>query len=385
MAFTTSFTGVALRHQNPNSATCMNRTRMVAAAEKTTAETAVEAPLLVRAARGEKVARPPIWMMRQAGRYMSVYQELARKHPSFRERSEVAELSIEISLQPWRAFQPDGVILFSDILTPLPGMGVPFDIPDRGPVIEPPLRNKEAIEAVHALDPEAACPFVGETLRALRKEVGDAAAVLGFIGAPYTLATYCVEGGSSKSYSSIKKMMYTEPQLLHTLLDKFAANIADYAIYQIDAGAQAVQMFDSWAGQLSPTDYDLFAAPYQTKVVQAVKAARPDTPFIIYISQGGLLLEKMSATGADIVSADWTVDMSDVRRRLGDQVVQGNLDPAVLLGPKDVITERTLDVIRKAGPTGHICNLGHGVYPNTPEENVEHFFRTVQNFRWDKE
>mmetsp|Transcript_8939 Transcript_8939/g.39494 ORF Transcript_8939/g.39494 Transcript_8939/m.39494 type:complete len:196 (+) Transcript_8939:273-860(+) len=160
---------------------------------KMSAETS-EAPLLVRAARGEKVERPPVWMMRQAGRYMKVYQELAKKHPSFRERSEIPELSTEISLQPWEAFQPDGVILFSDILTPLPGMGVNFDIPDKGPVIEPPLRTKDDIDQVHELDPTSATPFVGKTLRDLTKEVDGKAAILGFVGAPYTLATYCVEG-----------------------------------------------------------------------------------------------------------------------------------------------------------------------------------------------
>ena len=353
---------------------------MVAAPEKT--EVTV-APLLLRAARGEEVPRPPVWMMRQAGRYMKVYQSLAKRHPSFRERSEVPELSIEISLQPWTAFRPDGVILFSDILTPLPGMGVPFDIPDRGPVIDPPLRTRADIEAVHEIDSERTAPFVRETLQALRKEVGNEAAVLGFVGAPYTLATYCIEGGSSKSYTEIKKMAYTEPELLHSLLKKFANNIADYAIFQIDAGAQALQMFDSWAGQLAPMDYELFAAPYQRMVVEKVKAARPDVPFILYISQGGALLERMAATGVDIVSVDWTVDMAEARARLGDKVmVQGNLDSAVLLGSKDVIRERTLDVINKAGRTGHIMNLGHGVMPMTPEENVAHYFETVQQFRW---
>ncbi|KAI0559429.1 Uroporphyrinogen decarboxylase 2 [Gracilaria domingensis] len=355
------------------------KTAPIASAAVTT-----EAPLLVRAGRGEPVPRPPVWMMRQAGRYMKVYQELAKKHPSFRERSEVPELSIEISLQPWRAFKPDGVILFSDILTPLPGMGVPFDIPDRGPVIDPPLRTKEQIEAVHEIDCEKTAPFVRETLQALRKEVEGQAAVLGFVGAPYTLATYCIEGGSSKSYTTIKKMAYTEPELLHTLLSKFADNIADYCIYQIDSGAQVVQMFDSWAGQLAPMDYDVFAGPYQKRVVDKVKKAHPDVPFILYISQGGTLLERMAGTGVDIVSIDWTVDMADARKRLGSEVmVQGNLDPAVLLGSKELIRERTLDVIRKAGRTGHICNLGHGVIPATPEENVECFFKTVQEFSWD--
>ena len=382
IAFTSSFWGslVTKRAKVREFSSC-GLTRMVAMQP----EVAV-APLLVRAARGEKVDRPPVWMMRQAGRYMRVYQDLAKKHPSFRERSEDPQLSIEISLQPWYAFRPDGVILFSDILTPLPGMGVPFDIPDKGPIIDPPLRTKEQIEKVHEIDCEATAPFVRETLQALRKEVGNQAAVLGFVGAPYTLATYCIEGGSSKSYTTIKKMAFTEPELLHTLLQKFADNIAAYCIFQIESGAQVVQMFDSWAGQLAPADYDLFAGPYQKLVVEKVKAVHPDIPFIMYISQGGMLLERMAATGADIVSVDWTVDMADARKRLGpDVMVQGNLDPAVLLGSKEIISERTIDIIKKAGRTGHIMNLGHGVYPKTPEENVAHFFKTVQDFKWDKE
>lgn len=316
---------------------------------------------------------------------MKVYQQLAKKYPSFRDRSEIPELSIEISLQPWRAFKPDGVILFSDILTPLPGMGVPFDIPDRGPVIEPPLRTKEQIEAVHEIDCMKTAPFVRETLQALRKEVDGQAAVLGFVGAPYTLATYCIEGGSSKSYTTIKKMAFTEPQLLHTLLSKFADNIATYCIFQIESGAQVVQMFDSWAGQLAPSDYDTFAGPYQKRVVDKVKNAHPEVPFILYISQGGTLLERMATTGVDIISVDWTVNIDEARARLGSKLlVQGNLDPAVLLGSKELIKERTLDVIHKAGRTGHICNLGHGVYPMTPEENVECFFQTVKDFSWDE-
>lgn len=348
------------------------------------AAVSTEAPLLVRAGRGEEgLPRPPVWMMRQAGRYMKVYQDLAKKHPSFRDRSEIPELSIEISLQPWYAFKPDGVILFSDILTPLPGMGVPFEIPDRGPVIDPPLRTKADIDAVHEIDCEKAAPFVRQTLEALSKEVNGEAAILGFVGAPYTLATYCIEGGSSKNYTTIKKMAFTEPELLHTLLAKFADNIADYCIFQIDAGAQVVQMFDSWAGQLNPVDYDIFAAPYQRRVVEKVKKVHPDVPFILYISQGGTLLERMAKTGVDIISLDWTVDMTEARTRLGDMHVQGNIDPAVLLGSKDFIETRTIDTIQKAGRKGHICNLGHGVFPSTPEENVEHFFNTVKNFRYD--
>eukprot|EP00871_Galdieria_phlegrea_P003607 jgi/Galph1/4247/GphlegSOOS_G2899.1 len=319
------------------------------------------------------------------------YQELAKKHPSFRERSENPELSIEISLQPWHAFHPDGVILFSDILTPLPGMGIPFDIPDKGPVIQYPLRTKEDIDKVHEIDPESSTPFIRQTLQALRAAVSNQATVLGFVAAPYTLATYCVEGGNSKTYSAIKKMAFTEPQLLHILLEKFSRNLAIYTCYQarlnifypIESGAQVIQMFDSWAGQLSPEDYETFALPYQKSVLEQVKKRHPEVPIILFISQGSPYLERMAAVGFDIISVDWTVDIAKARERIGAQhVIQGNLDPAVLLGTPQLIEERTLEIIHKAGRQGHIMNLGHGVLPNTPEENVAHFFQTIQQFRW---
>lgn len=335
-----------------------------------------QAPLLLRTARGEAVERPPVWMMRQAGRYMKVYRDLREQHPSFRERSENPDLAIEISLQPWRAFQPDGVILFSDILTPLPGIGIPFDIIEsRGPIIEPPIRTLEQVEQLRPLEPEVSLPFVRTILQTLRQEVGDRAAVLGFVGAPWTLAAYAIEGKSSKDYSTIKRMAFSEPDLLHLFLAKIADAIAIYACYQIDCGAQIVQLFDSWAGQLSPQDYDTFALPYQQRVVQQVKAAHPETPLILYISGSAGVLERMGQSGVDIVSVDWTVDMADARRRLGAAIgVQGNVDPGVLFGTKPFIRDRILDTIRKAGGNRHILNLGHGILPGTPEENAAYFF-----------
>lgn len=337
-------------------------------------------PYLLRAARGEILDRPPVWMMRQAGRYMKVYRDLREKYPSFRERSENPDLAIEISLQPWHAFHPDGVILFSDILTPLPGMGIEFDIVEsKGPVIDPPIRTQAQIDQVHELDPEAAAPFVGQTLKALRQEVGTQAAVLGFVGSPWTLAAYAIEGKSSKNYTIIKGMAFSEPAMLHQLLSKIADNIARYVRYQIDAGAQVVQLFDSWAGQLSPEDYRTFALPYQQQVVRQVKATHPDTPLILYISGSAGVLELMAESGVDIVSVDWTVDMADARRRLGSQmVVQGNVDPAALFGSKTFIRDRILDTIHKAGNQGHILNLGHGILPGTPEENAAFFFETAK-------
>ncbi len=340
-----------------------------------------QVPYLLRAARKEPLDRPPVWMMRQAGRYMKVYRDLRDKYPSFRERSENADLAIEISLQPWRAFRPDGVIMFSDILTPLPGMGIPFDIVEsKGPIIDPPIRTKEQIDAVHELDPDDEMPYIRTILQTLRQEVGNEAAVLGFVGSPWTLAAYAVEGKTSKSYTNIKGMAFSEPEMLHVLLSKLADNIATYVRYQIDCGAQVVQLFDSWAGQLSPMDYRTFALPYQQRVVQQVKQTHPDTPLILYISGSAGIFDMMGESGVDIVSVDWTMDMADARRRLGpDIAVQGNVDPAVLFGSKQLIRDRILDTIKKAGNSGHILNLGHGILPGTPEENAAYFFETAKN------
>ncbi|MEH2281352.1 MAG: uroporphyrinogen decarboxylase [Nostoc sp.] len=337
-------------------------------------------PHLLRAARGEVVDRPPVWMMRQAGRYMKAYRDLREKYPSFRDRSEIPEVAIEVSLQPWKAFQPDGVILFSDIVTPLPGLGIDMDIAEgKGPIISSPLRTQEQIDALRPLEPEAALPFIKTILQALRSEVGDKSTVLGFVGAPWTLAAYAVEGKGSKTYSIIKNMAFSDPTILHQLLAKLADAIAIYARYQIDSGAQVVQMFDSWAGQLSPQDYDTFALPYQQRVFQQVKQTHPDTPLILLVSGSAGVLERMAQSGADIVSVDWAVDMADARARLGKQVkVQGNLDPGVLFGSKQFIRDRILDTVRKAGNWGHILNLGHGVLPETPEENVAFFFETAK-------
>ncbi|PSB02732.1 uroporphyrinogen decarboxylase [Merismopedia glauca] len=338
-----------------------------------------QVPYLLRAARGEVLDRPPVWMMRQAGRYMKAYRDLREKYPSFRERSEIPEVAIEVSLQPWRAFQPDGVILFSDIVTPLPGLGIEMDIAEgKGPIIHSPIRTQAQVDQLRPLEPEESLPFIKTILQALRQEVGNQSTVLGFVGAPWTLAAYVVEGKGSKTYSVIKGMAFSDPTMLHQFLGKLADAIAIYVRYQIDCGAQVVQMFDSWAGQLSPQDYETFALPYQQRVIQQVKQTHPDTPLILLVSGSAGLLEKMAKSGADIITVDWTVDMADARTRLGNLKVQGNLDPGVLFGSHEFIKERILDTIRKAGHGGHILNLGHGVLPNTPEENVAYFFETAK-------
>lgn len=342
-----------------------------------------EKPLLLRAALGEKVERTPVWMMRQAGRHMQCYRDLVDKYPTFRERSEIPEVSTEISLQPYRQYGVDGCILFSDILTPLPGMGVEFDIKEKaGPTLKP-IRTPEQISMMKIQDDWAkSMPFVKQTLGDLRKEVGLSATVLGFVGLPYTLATYLIEGGTSSVYLEIKKMMYSEPKLLHTMLENLAENIGNYACFQIESGAQVIQIFDSWAGSLAPEDYDIFALPYQKMVVEAIKKKHPETPIIIYIAKSGALIERMASTGVDIVSLDWTTTIEEARGRIGNDIgIQGNLDPAILYGPQHLIKERAEAILKMAGPRNHVMNLGHGIEATTPEANADYFVKTVQAFR----
>lgn len=341
-------------------------------------------PLLINAVRGEKVERPPVWLMRQAGRYMKSYQKICERYPSFRERSENVDLVVEISLQPWKVFKPDGVILFSDILTPLSGMNIPFDIlKGKGPVIHDPIRTTKDVDEVREFVPEESVPYVGKSLLILREEVKGEAAVLGFVGAPFTLASYVVEGGSSKHFSKIKNMAFSQPKVLHALLQKFADSMSKYIKYQADCGAQAVQIFDSWATELSPVDFEEFSLPYIKQIVASVKKMHPHLPLILYASGSGGLLERLRLTGIDVVSLDWTVDMLEGRKRLGlDVAVQGNVDPGVLFGSREFITRRIHDTVKKAGNYRHILNLGHGIVVGTPEENVAHFFEVAKNIRY---
>ncbi len=250
-------------------------------------------------------------------------------------------------------------------------------------IIDPPIRSLEQIEALHTLDPEESLPFIKKILGTLRQEVGNKSTVLGFVGSPWTLAAYAIEGKSSKNYAVIKNMAFSQPDILHKLLAKIADSIAIYVRYQIDCGAQIIQLFDSWAGQLTPQDYDTFALPYQKRVIDQVKQTHPDTPLILYISGSAGVLERMGRTGVDIVSVDWTVDMAQARQRLGKEMkVQGNIDPGVLFGSHDFIKQRVHDTVKQAGNQGHILNLGHGVLVGTPEENVRTFFETAKQIRY---
>ncbi|KAM0908412.1 hypothetical protein ACQ4PT_015476 [Festuca glaucescens] len=300
-----------------------------------------EEPLLIRAARGENgLPRPPAWMMRQAGRYMASYQALSKRHSSFRERSETTDLIVEITLQPWHAFAPDGVILFSDILTPLPAIGVPFDISEsKGPVIQSPVRTEEQVRELVPIDLDK-LQFVGESLKILRNEIDGKAALLGFVGAPWTIATYVVEGGMTNTYTNIKRMCHTAPNVLRGLLSHLAEAISDYIIYQVNSGAQCIQIFDSWGGQLPPHVWEQWSKPYIKQIVAKIKKECPHVPLVLYINGNGGLLERMKDIGVDVIGLDWTVDMADGRRRVGDGLsVQGNVDPAYLFSPLPVLTD----------------------------------------------
>lgn len=249
-------------------------------------------------------------------------------------------------------------------------MGVNFDILEKeGPVMDKKWRSMEDALSIKPLDPYKSTPYIAQILKNLRNEVGNKATVLGFVGLPYTLATYLVEGGSSKEYKDIKTLGYEKPEILHVMLDRIAENIADYACYQIESGAQVIQVFDSWAGNLSPLDYDTFAAPYQRRVIDKIKKTHPTVPVIIYIHKSGALLERMANSGADIVSLDWTVSIQEARARMGPKVgIQGNLDPMVLFAPDEVIKSHTEAILDAVGGHHHVMNLGHGIDATTKED-----------------
>ncbi|CAM9161241.1 unnamed protein product [Discosporangium mesarthrocarpum] len=342
--------------------------------------------ILLRVARGEPTNRAPVWLMRQAGRYMAEFRKYSDKYP-FRHRSETPEIAIELSLQPWRTFGVDGVIMFSDILTPLPAMGIKFDVvKGKGPVIHNPLRTEECVAAVRPLeDIDGQLPFVGQTLEALRKETEGKSTLIGFVGAPWTLAAYSMEGGSSKHALNTKEMMMHKPELFHALMSKMAKSIGEYACYQVEHGAQVIQVFESWAHQLVPSQFEVFAKPYANMAMSIVKAKFPAVPVIYFANGGSSYLERQQDMKADMISLDQFVDMSTARNRLGKGVpVSGNVDPLVLLGPRQGIVDTVQSCIKAAGGHGHILNLGHGVLQQTPESAVAAFVDAAKATPYDE-
>lgn len=331
-----------------------------------------EDPLLLRVARGEQGERPPVWLMRQAGRYMAEFREYSNKY-GFRHRSETPEIAIELSLQPWRAFKPDGVIMFSDILTPLPALGVEFDVvKGKGPVIANPVRTMDDVKALRQLDdPDQSLPFIREILSSLRAEVDGQSTMLGFIGTPWTLAAYSMEGRSDRHLIKTKQIMTQDPATLHAYLSHLADALAVYVCHQIDCGAQVVQLFDSWAHHLSPQQFMEFSHPYNERIIATVKAKYPDTPLIFHANGGVGKLEAMKDSKADVIGLDWSTNMAEARAVLGpERVLQGNMDPMYLFAGEERIRQEVANNVAAAGDGKHILNVGHGVVQGTPEENV---------------
>ena len=345
--------------------------------------THLEHDILLRAARGESTSRTPVWLMRQAGRYMADFRKFSDKIP-FRQRSETPEIAVELSLQPWRAFGVDGVIMFSDILTPLPALGVDFDvIKGTGPVISSPLRSMQMVQALHPLDdPDKKLPFLRETITCLRKETEGKTTLCGFVGSPFTLVAYAVEGQANRHCIHTKKMMTAAPDVLHAALSHFAQAIGEYACHQIECGAQFIQFFESWAHHIGPSDFARFAKPYADQAMRYVRERHPDVPIVYYANGGSSYLELQRDMACDMISLDWAVDMESARKTLGsDRVVQGNVDPTVLFGSREQIHDAVESCIRKAGGGGHILNLGHGVLQGTPEESVQAFVDAAKTIR----
>lgn len=331
----------------------------------------------LRACAGLPVDRTPIWLMRQAGRYMQEYQELRRRF-TLLEMIRDPELSCEVTLQPVKAFALDAAIIFADILPPLEGLGLKVSFQaSEGPMLENPVRDEEDVRCLTP-EGESYAPTL-EAIKLAKRELGSLP-LIGFSGAPFTLACYAVQGGGSKDFLIAKRLMMDRPDLWHQLMEKLSSLVVRYLRAQAEAGCDALQLFDTWAGLLSPSDYQTFALPYCKRVIDGLaEAGKP----VIYFSLGtGGMLEEVVRCGADVIGVDWRVDLGDARRRLGaGKAVQGNLDPVALLAGWPQLEERAAQVLAAAnGLPGHIFNLGHGILQQTPPENVRRLLDFVHDW-----
>jgi uroporphyrinogen decarboxylase len=321
----------------------------------------------LRACRREPVDTTPVWFMRQAGRYMAEYRAIRAKH-SMLEVCKTPELAVKVTLQPIR-LGVDAAILFADILLPLEPMGAPFEFAKgEGPVVHSPVRTVADIDKLRLIDPEESLGYCLEAIRILRRELN--VPLIGFAGAPFTLASYLIEGGHSSNYIITKRMMYSEPEAFGSLMSKLAEVVRRFLRAQVDAGAQAVQIFDSWVGQLGPDDYKRFIAPHMRMILKDLETT--GVPVIHFGTGTATLLELMTEAGGTVIGVDWRSNIGEAWARIGhEKAVQGNLDPAVLLAPRPVIQDRARAILGQiAGRPGHIFNLGHGIFPETPADEV---------------
>ena len=330
----------------------------------------------LRACRREATDRTPLWIMRQAGRYLPEYRELRQRH-DFLTVCRTPELAVEVSLQPLRRFPLDAAIVFSDILLPLDAFGIPMTF-SPGPKIADPVRTRAQVEALFARPAAEALSFVGEAVRLLRRELDGRTPVIGFAGAPFTLAAYLAQGEGKEGFGAIKSMIFREPETAELLLGKLTRAMIDYLRLQISSGAQAVQIFDSWAGILGPREYRRFALPFVREIVDGVRDL--GVPVIYFVNAASHLLEDTADTGADVLGVCWRTPLDVVRSRVGSDVaLQGNLDPhALFAGPAGVKRQAEEVLAQMAGRAGHIMNLGHGILPETPIDGVLALIDAVQ-------
>ncbi len=324
----------------------------------------------LKVCRGEEADYTPVWLMRQAGRYLPEYQAI-RSHIDFLTLCKTPGLAAEVTLQPVNLLGVDAAILFSDILIPVEPMGMKLEFSEKeGPILSEPIRNRLSVERLVIPDIEEDLSFVLDTIRILRKELENKVPLIGFSGAPFTIATYMIEGGTSKNFLHTKKLMFQHSNVFDYLMEKITATIIAYLTAQIHAGVQAVQLFDTWAGILSPIDYKKFALPHVKKVISEIK--NKEVPIIYFINDCAGILKEVKKTGADVIGIDWRVDIADAIKKLGKNfIIQGNLDPCALFLSKEKLEDRVKDILWKGeNAKGHIFNLGHGVLPQTPVENV---------------
>jgi uroporphyrinogen decarboxylase len=335
----------------------------------------------LRACRREPVDVTPVWFMRQAGRYMSDYRALRQRY-SLLEICRQPELAVAVTMQPVDVIEVDAAILFSDLLLPFTPMGLDFDfVKGEGPSIEHPVRDAGDVNRLRPFEPRQAMAHVLTTIRLLRKELEGKVPLVGFGGAPFTMSAYAIEGGPSTSYAKTKTFMYAQPAAWHRLCERFARTIADYMRAQVEAGAQAIQIFDSWAGQLSRNDYREFAMPHTKYIFDAL--ADLDVPLIHFGVGTTAILPDMAAAGGHVIGVDWRLPLDEAWDVIGTgRGIQGNLDPTLLLGPAERMFSAADDVLRRAaGRAGHVFNLGHGVLPSTPLEHVQALAKHVHTER----
>jgi uroporphyrinogen decarboxylase len=335
----------------------------------------------LRACRREPVDCTPVWFMRQAGRYMPEYRALREKH-SMLTLCHTPELAVEITLQPVKALGVDAAILFSDLLLPLAPLGIPFDFKaGEGPVIETVVRSAADVARLRRFEPREELKAVLDAIRMVRRELDGKVPLIGFGGAPFTLASYAIEGGHSANFAATKSLMYREPETWHQFASLLAVLMADYLCAQVEAGVQAVQVFDSWIGALDEADYRELVLPHMRTLFYGLREV--GVPIIHFGTGASHLLEAIREAGGDVIGLDWRTPLDEGWRRLPDVAVQGNLDPTALLAPRERLLARVDDILRRAaGRPGHIFNLGHGILPMTPVENVkavvEHVHETTR-------